>query len=111
MAYAVRAYFVGTMGWFDGNATSLNPLAPKEEAERFIQLAGGADKLRTIIEQARTDGDYQWALQLIDRLIATGDIEAKRTKATILRQHAVSQINCPTRHYYIQSAKELEQND
>ena len=30
-------------------------------------------------------------------------------KADALRAHAVAQINCPTRHYYIQSAKELEQ--
>jgi len=29
-------------------------------------------------------------------------------KAKTLRAHAVSQINCPTRHYYIQCAKELE---
>ena len=30
-------------------------------------------------------------------------------KVDALRAHAVAQINCPTRHYYIQSAKELEQ--
>jgi len=32
-------------------------------------------------------------------------------KAEALRAHAVAQINCPTRHYYIQYAKELEQGD
>ena len=35
---------------------------------------------------------------------------ARALKADTLRAHAVSQINCPTRHYYIQSAKEPEQN-
>ena len=39
--FSVRAYFVGTMGWFDGNPTSLAPLAPKNEAVRFIDMAGG----------------------------------------------------------------------
>ena len=108
--YAVRAYFVGTMGWFDGNPTSLGPLSPKEEAERFIKLAGGPDAVRNEIEEARANGDHQWALQLVDRLIyAEEGIEAARkSKAAILRDHAVSQINCPTRHYYIQCAKELE---
>ena len=109
--FAVRAYFVGTMGWFDGNPTSLGSLAPAEEAERFIRLAGGVEAVWSEIGTARDDGDFQWALQLLDRLIQI-DGEAGRarlTKAEVLREHAVGQINCPTRHYYIQSAKELEQ--
>lgn len=109
--YAVRAYVVGTMGWFDGNPTSLSPLAPKDEAERMIRLAGGADAVWREIDDARGKGDCQWALQLLDRLIHAGE-DASRTraaKAAVLRDHAVAQINCPTRHYYIQSAKELEQ--
>ena len=108
--FAVRAYFVGTMGWFDGNPTSLSSLSPRDEAERFIKLAGGPDKVKNEVNKARSTGDYQWALQLIDRLIFstedTNDLD--KLKAKILRQHAVSQINCPTRHYYIQCAKELE---
>lgn len=108
--FAVRAYFVGTMGWFDGNPTSLSSLSPRDEAERFIKLAGGPDKVKNEVNKARSKGDYQWALQLIDRLICstedTNDLD--KLKAKILRQHAVSQINCPTRHYYIQYAKELE---
>lgn len=44
--HAVRACFTGTMGWFDGNPTSLGMRAPAEEARRFIDLAcfdrGGA---------------------------------------------------------------------
>ncbi len=108
--FAVRAYFVGTMGWFDGNPTSLSSLSPRDEAERFIKLAGGPDKVKNEVNKARSKGDYQWALQLIDRLICstedTNDLD--KLKAKILRQHAVSQINCPTRHYYIQCANELE---
>ena len=109
--YAVRAYVVGTMGWFDGNPTSLSPLSPKEEAERMIRLAGGPDSVWQEVERARQSADYQWALQLLDRLIEAGDDgdRARQAKAAVLRDHAVDQINCPTRHYYIQSAKELEQ--
>lgn len=109
--YAVRAYVVGTMGWFDGNPTSLSPLAPKDEAKRMIRLAGGADAVWREIDDARGKGDCQWALQLLDRLIHAGEdaSRARAAKAAVLRDHAVAQINCPTRHYYIQSAKELEQ--
>ena len=111
VAYAVRAYFVGTMGWFDGNPTSLSPLSPKDEAERMIRLAGGAGSVWQEIEAARGSGEHQWALQLLDRMIhANEDADrARAAKAAVLRDHAVSQLNCPTRHYYIQSAKELEQ--
>ncbi len=111
--FAVRAYFVGTMGWFDGNPTSLSPLSPADEAKRFIRLAGGADAVLAEVDRARADGDYQWALQLVDRLICADQDanDARKIKAEVLRQHAVSQINCPTRHYYIQYAKELEQDN
>ncbi len=110
--FAVRAYFIGTMGWFDGNPTSLSPLSPSEEAHRFIELAGGSGAVMKAVERARTEGDYQWALQLVDRLLHTGQGggSAKALKAEILRKHAQAQINCPTRHYYIQSARELEQD-
>ncbi len=109
--FAVRAYFVGTMGWFDGNPTSLSPLSPQDEARRFIDLAGGPEAVMAAVERARAEEDYQWALQLIDRLIHAGQggESAKAIKALLLRMHARAQINCPTRHYYIQSAKDLEQ--
>jgi uncharacterized sulfatase len=108
--FAVRAYFVGTMGWFDGNPTSLSPLSPKDEADRFIDMAGGPEAVLASIEQARAKGDLQWALQLVDRLINAGhDVKAAgQMKAAILEEHAVAQINCPTRHYYLQCAKELK---
>lgn len=110
--HAVRAYFVGTMGWFDGNPTSLGTLSPKDEATRMIKLAGGAEAIWQEIETAQNEGEYQWALQLVDRLIYAGieHYKAKQTKAQLLKDHAVSQINCPTRHYYLQVAKELEQD-
>ena len=78
---------------------------------RFIRLVGGAEAVMAEATKARSEGDHQWALQLVDRLIQAGDDPeaARKTKAEILRDHAVAQINCPTRHYYIQSAKELEQ--
>ena len=109
--FAVRAYFVGTLGWFDGNPTSLSPLAPKDEAAKIIALAGGAANVLAAAQKAHEDGDYQWALELVDRLLNVGHEVALVTqlKVDALREHAVAQINCPTRHYYIQSAKELEQ--
>ncbi|MGA0235258.1 MAG: alkyl sulfatase dimerization domain-containing protein [Alphaproteobacteria bacterium] len=107
--FAVRAYCVGTMGWFDGNATSLGALSPEDEALRFIELVGGVDAVFAAVEAAQAKGDFQWGLQLVDRLIFA-DEQRKRAealKAALLLAHAEGQINCPTRHYYIMSAKEI----
>lgn len=111
--FSVRAYFVGTMGWFDGNPTSLAPLSPQDEAERFIEISGGALAVFEAVDKAFGKDEFQWALQLVDRLIQAdqGKEKALLLKAQILRAHAVSQINCPTRHYYIQCAKEIEQRE
>ncbi len=118
--WSVRAYCVGTLGWFDGNPTSLGTLAPSDEAKRFIDLIGGPDALINAAEKARSDGDYQWALQLIDRLVFLDDAsdnnrsiisKAKTLKAELLKEYAGEQINCCARHYYLQYAKELNASE
>ena len=52
--------------------------------------------------------DYQWSLQLVDRLIHAGEdpVRATEMKSEILLEYADDEINCPTRHYYIQCSKE-----
>lgn len=115
--WSVRAYCVGTLGWFDGNPTSLNTLSPSDEARRFIDLIGGPEALLTAAENARAKGDFQWALQLIDRLVfldaedsheLENTAKAKTIKAELLKEFAGEQINCCARHYYLQYSKELK---
>ncbi|MBX2839421.1 MAG: alkyl/aryl-sulfatase [Gammaproteobacteria bacterium] len=107
--WSVRAYFVGTMGWFDGNPTSLGTLEPSDEANKFIELLGGTEALIAAIEKAQSAGDFQWALQLVDRLVYSGKEtdKANAMKSAILKDHAAAQINCCARHYYLQCSKEL----
>ena len=47
-----KAYFAGTLGWFDGNPTSLGQLPPAQEARRMIKLVGGADALLSAAQNA-----------------------------------------------------------
>lgn len=111
--HAARAYFVGTMGWFDGNPTSLGKLAPDDEAKRVLQLAGGAAAVYEAVEEAQRKGEFQWALELLDRLIQADEDQPRATglKSDVLRKYAEEQINCPTRHYYLQCSKELAASD
>ena len=111
VGHASRAYFAGTLGWFDGNPTSLNQLPPAEAAARFIALAGGGAKVLASAETALAEDDAQWAMELADRLIAAG-VEpqpARRIKIAALRLAADRTINAPTRNYYLLSARELEE--
>ncbi len=112
VSWSVRAYFAGTLGWFDGNPTNLDKLSPKQIAERTIRLAGGVDKLLLSAQEAASSGDYQWALELADHLIAADEqsIAGQLLKVSALRAMAVKEINAAGRNYYLLSAYEIEQS-
>lgn len=107
--WAVRNIFSGYMGWFDGNATSLRPLSTKAEAERFAKLAGGIDKVEQAALAALEDGDYQWAAELSDRLIALDPDSGsyKLIKADALNGLADNLETATGRNFYNTVAKEL----
>ena len=111
VGYASRAYFAGTLGWFDGNPTSLGELPPATEAAKIIALAGGAQNVLKAAEDAFAAGECQWAMELTDRLIATGEAgsQASKLKISALRKVADETVNGPTRNYYLLAARELEE--
>ncbi|MEM8979499.1 MAG: alkyl/aryl-sulfatase [Pseudomonadota bacterium] len=111
VGYASRAYFAGTLGWFDGNATSLGQLPPASEAAKIIQLAGGAEAVFKAAQEALHGGEAQWAMELADRLMAADEMaaEAATVKIQALRHVADHTINAPTRNYYLLTARELEE--
>ncbi len=112
VAWSVRAYFAGTLGWFDGNPTNLAKLSPKQSADRIIKLAGGVDALLKTAQQAAADDDHQWAMELSDHLIHANEqaIAAKKIKIASLRAMADLEINAAGRNYYLLSAQEMEQS-
>ncbi len=107
--WAVRNIFSGYMGWFDGNPTTLRPLPIKAEAERFAKLAGGIDKVEEAAREALRSGDYQWAAELSDRLIALEPTsrEFKLIKADAMNGLADNLITATGRNFYNTVANEL----
>ena len=105
--WAVRAYAVGMLGWFDGNPTNIERLSPLVEAQNMIALAGGAT---AVLQAAQHTDDPQWALELADRLITVGaEIESStRLKISALRILADRSLNATARNFYLVSAKDLE---
>ncbi|MFI3248459.1 MAG: alkyl/aryl-sulfatase [Rikenellaceae bacterium] len=107
--WAIRNIFNGYLGWFDGNATSLRPLSPKVEAEKFAAAVGGIEKLESLARTALNEDDYQWCAELTDRLIALDPTNRsfKLLKADALNGLADNLDTATGRNYYNTSAQEL----
>jgi len=112
VAWSVRAYFAGTLGWFDGNPTNLAKQSPSQIAVKTIQLAGGAEALLEVAQKAAAENDHQWALELTDHLIFANEQvnAAKVLKIASLRARADLEINAAGRNYYLLSAQEMEES-
>ncbi len=106
--WAVRSIFTGYLGWFSGNATDLNPLPRAQEAQRLAELAGGVEVLRKKTRMALAAGQYQWALQLADRLLALDgtDDSALAIRADALTALGRREISATGRNYYLTQAME-----
>ncbi len=107
--WAIRNIFNGYLGWFDGNATSLRPLSPKVEAEKFAAAVGGVKRLEKLARTALHDKDYQWCAELTDRLIVLEpeNRSFKHLKADALNGLADNLDTATGRNYYNTSAEEL----
>jgi alkyl sulfatase BDS1-like metallo-beta-lactamase superfamily hydrolase len=110
-SWSTRMIFGGSVGWFDGNPATLQPLAPLEQARRVADLAGGEDALAAALQKAVEQSDWQWVLELSDYLLrlqpVDGDAKSARVKALTALGEAESNPNA--RHYYLMSALELRE--
>lgn len=105
--WAVRAYFSGTLGWFDGDAVNLFPLPPLIEAQKFAALVGGTEALVQAAHEA-LESDPQWALQLVGRVLKIEPTHqfAAQMRIAAMRLLADQQSNACARNYYLSSAKQ-----
>ncbi len=110
VAWSVRAIFDGYLGWFSGNASDLFPLPLDERAKRFVDLAGGEQRLTEKAHQAVAKEDYQWALELTDQLLRINpDSEAiRKLRAAALSALGSKQIAATARNYYLTRALEVQ---
>jgi alkyl sulfatase BDS1-like metallo-beta-lactamase superfamily hydrolase len=109
VAWSVRAIYADSVGWFDGNATKMFPLPEKDRAARIIGLSGGAVQVVSRARDALAAGDFQWAAELADYVLAVDseNVDAKKIKAQALTELGERQINATARNYYLSSAQYL----
>ena len=108
--WSVRGIFNGYLGWFDGDAATLEPVSPEQRANRLASLAGGPSGLLKAARDAVGQEQYAWAAELANHSlrIEPGSSEARQVKADALRALGRSQVNANARNYYITQALELE---
>ena len=110
--HAVRQIYVGEMGWFNGDPTTLAPLPSQEASKRYLALMGGRDKVYSEADQASRNDDPQWSAELLTHLLNVdpNDRAARQLKADNLRQLAYRLTNTNWRNWLLTSALELEGN-
>jgi len=110
VAWSVRNVFNGYIGFFDGNPSTLLPLAPKEKAARMAKLAGGEKQLLQQCQQAVSQKDWQWALELTDYLMRldVNNNTYKDLRIQALTALGEQQSNPNARHYYLTHVLELK---
>ncbi|MFK7896670.1 MAG: alkyl sulfatase dimerization domain-containing protein [Myxococcota bacterium] len=106
LPWVVKGVYTRYGGWFQGDAATLNPLAPSAEAERMIRLAGGADQLLAAAEAAFASGDYAWSAQLAGYLIEGSALRQRAVplKSDALRAMAYESDSGNQRNYMLTQA-------
>ena len=112
VAWTVRGIYADYVGWFDGNATNIFPLSPAERAAKVLDMAGGVDGVLSLARKALDTGEFQWAAELTDYILAveTKSALALQLKAIALTELGQRQVNATARNYYLTSAQFLMKN-
>lgn len=109
VSHNVKAVYQFYMGWFDANPANLNPIPPVEAAQKYVDLAGGMDKVLEAGEKAIANGEYRWAAELLKHAVYSNpeNIRAKELLASAFDQMAYMAESAPWRNFYLTGALEL----
>jgi len=109
VSWSLRSLFDGNLGWFDGDAATLQPLSQRENAQLMADLAGGADNLLKEARARYDKGRFQAALQLTGYILALApqDPNARSLRSQALIKLGEREENANARHYYLTEALEI----
>jgi alkyl sulfatase BDS1-like metallo-beta-lactamase superfamily hydrolase len=106
-----KAVYQRYLSWYDGNPANLNKLPPVEVGQRYVALAGGADKVIAAGREALANGDYRWGAELVNHLVFADptNTEARALQADLLEQLGYQSESSTFRNAYLTGAQELRQ--
>jgi alkyl sulfatase BDS1-like metallo-beta-lactamase superfamily hydrolase len=109
VSHNVRAIYQRYMGWFDGNPARLWPHPPEALAKRYVAALGGIERVVELAQRAFDEGDFRWAVTLLDHATFT-DAEyagVRELYADTLEQLAYGAENATWRNFFLSGATEL----
>jgi alkyl sulfatase BDS1-like metallo-beta-lactamase superfamily hydrolase len=104
-----KAVYQRYLSWYDGNPANLNKLPPVEVGQRYVALAGGADRVIAAGREALNSGDYRWGAELVNHLVFADptNTEARALQADLLEQLGYQSESSTFRNAYLTGAQEL----
>ncbi|MFT3812164.1 MAG: alkyl sulfatase dimerization domain-containing protein [Acidovorax sp.] len=98
------------MGWYNGDATELTKLPPRESSARLVALMGGADKVVAAAQEAFDKKEYAWAAELVQHVFCTDPDHAAARALKVRALRVLGQVSPSSigRCFMISAARALE---
>ncbi|KUE79120.1 hydrolase [Aeromonas schubertii] len=105
----LKSTYIRNLGWFDGNAAKLAQYPDDERGKRYVEAFGGEDKVLEAALNSVNKGDYRFAAELLNNIVASNPANQK---AVLLMADALEQLGYQdettlTRNLYLSGAQEL----
>ncbi len=111
LSHNIKAVYQFYLGWFDAHPSNLDSLPPVDAAKRYVELAGGMDKIIAAAQKAFDAGEFRWSAELLKHAVYA---EPKNKTASELLARSFEQMgymaeSAPWRNFYLSGALELRQ--
>jgi len=109
VSHNVKAIYQRYFGWYDGNPAHLWQHPPVAAAIRYVAAMGGAGAAVATAQQAYDEGDYRWAVEVLDRVLFADETHAaaRALQADALEQLGFGAENGTWRNAFLAGATEL----
>ncbi|MCX5529447.1 MBL fold metallo-hydrolase [Streptomyces sp. NBC_00006] len=109
LSHNVKAIYQRYLGWFDGNIAHLWEHPPAQLAQRYVELAGGADEALTKARGYVDAGDLRFAATLLNHIVFAepSRTDAKELLAQVYEKLGHGAENGTWRNFFLTSAMEL----
>ncbi len=104
-----KAVYQWYFGWYDANPARLDPLPPRENAQRYVEYMGGAEALLARARSSFEQGEYRWVATVLDHLVFAepDNADARELLARAFDQLGYQAESAPWRDVYLSGAYEL----
>lgn len=107
--WSVKGIYDGYLGWFDGNAATLEPLPPAERSQRWADAFTSGKPLAQQAQEALEAGEHAWAAELADHWLRVepDSAPARETLATAFDALGSAHTSANGRNYFFTQSAEL----